>query len=130
MNLIGKIIHGRGIERNLGFPTANIRLNNNSLGDGLYIADTSLGPVFIWRAYEPYLAFSYFIRVDIKQNLYGKIINFKNVVKINLQRTQTLRNYLCNQQNNKIPSTYYLITILFLLLIVLRLYYLNKKILK
>lgn len=85
----GKVIKGRGRGKNLGFPTANIALNNN-VEEGIYISQTEIEEkiypsiTFIGKA-ETFNETEVLVEthiLDFDKNVYNRLIKVKLLKKI------------------------------------------------
>jgi FAD synthase len=90
-DVVGEIIHGKGVEKDLGMPTANLKMPKDSkFWDGdilLYVCDSKYGPAIIWRLKngEDSDAMAYFINLSHNSDIYGDV-ELKNVNPVSYQR--------------------------------------------
>ena len=100
-NIKGTVIHGKGLERERGFPTANMILEK--VPDmkwwgkqNVYLCNSKYGPGIMWRLKKfNNKIMVYFIDMDHKTNIYGETIELKNVTPITIQRESNFLKTIC-----------------------------------
>lgn len=104
--IVGKVIHGEGRGRNIGFPTANLDITAHWLPTGVYgvrvcldrtyyfgVMNIGVKPTFHSHAtnsVEIYI-------IDFSDNIYGKLLEVESLFKIREERKFNSVNELIDQ---------------------------------